>query len=94
MSLISDTRGDKFQKKTLWIVLLNAVSTAMMLTGVNVALPAIADDLSVGASTLSWIPMSYLISSAIFVLIFGQLADIFGRKKLLSILGYMLGIGC
>lgn len=82
MSLISDTRGDKFQKKTLWIVLLNAVSTAMMLTGVNVALPAIADDLSVGASTLSWIPMSYLISSAIFVLIFGQLADIFGRKKL------------
>lgn len=62
--------------------MLNSVSTAMMLTGVNVALPEMAEKLSIDAVTLSWIPMSYLMASAAFVLGFGRLADMFGRKKI------------
>ena len=60
------------------MILLNAVATAMMLTGVNVALPDIANDLNVGAKTLSWIPMGYLVASAASVLTFGRLADMYG----------------
>ena len=78
--------GRKFRRPTMAMILLNAVATAMMLTGVNVALPDIAADLAVDARTLSWIPMSYLVASAASVLTFGRLADMYGRKRF-----YLLG---
>ena len=53
-----------------------------MLSAVNVALPHIARDLHMTAVQISWIPMAYLMASAMFVLIFGRLADIYGRKKI------------
>lgn len=70
---------------TLIMVLLNAFSTPLMLSAVNVALPAIAIDLSMNAVVLSWIPMAYLMASAMFVLIFGRLADMIGRKRIFLI---------
>lgn len=63
------------------MVLLNAFSTPLMLSGVNVALPAIANDLSLSALVLSWVPFAYLMASAMFVLLFGRLADNVGRRR-------------
>ncbi|MEQ8496791.1 MAG: MFS transporter, partial [Gammaproteobacteria bacterium] len=74
------------RRATIVMVMLNSVSTAMMLTGVNVALPDVARDLRVDAVALSWIPMSYLLASAAFTLAFGRLADMYGRKRL-----YLIG---
>ncbi len=73
------------QRITLTMVLLNAFTTPLMLSGVNVALPSIASDLSMSAVMLSWIPMAYLMASAMFVLIFGRLADMVGRKRVFLI---------
>ena len=56
----------------------------MMLSAVNVALPSMAEALQMDAVTLSWVPMSYLMASAAFVLTFGRLADLIGRKKVFS----------
>ncbi len=70
------------QRLTLMMVLLNAFTTPLMLSAVNVALPSIAIDLSMNAVSLSWIPMAYLMASAMFVLIFGRLADMIGRKRI------------
>jgi len=70
------------QQSVLMMVLLNAFTTPMMLSAVNVALPHIALDLHMTAVQISWIPMAYLMASAMFVLIFGRLADIYGRKKI------------
>ncbi len=70
------------QRLTLTMVLLNAFTTPLMLSAVNVALPSIATDLSMNAVLLSWIPMAYLMASAMFVLIFGRIADMVGRKRL------------
>ena len=70
------------QRYVLFMVLLNAISVPIMLSSVNVALPAIAEDLSLSALSLSWIPTAFLMASAMFVLIFGRLADMYGRKKI------------
>lgn len=74
------------RRATIVMVMLNSISTAMMLTAVNVALPDVARDLGVDAVALSWIPMSYLMAGAACALAFGRLADMFGRKRI-----YLLG---
>ena len=73
------------QRITLTMILLSAFTTPLMLSAVNVALPSIANDLSMNAVLLSWIPMAYLMASAMFVLIFGRIADMIGRKKIFLI---------
>ena len=70
------------QRITLAMVLVNAFATPLMLSAVNVALPAIARDLSMSAVTLGWVPLAYLMASAMFVLVFGRLADMFGRRRI------------
>jgi len=52
-------------------------------SAVNIALPSISRDLSIHAGTLSWIAMAFLLSSAVMLVPFGKLADIWGRKKML-----------
>ncbi|HBH10441.1 MAG TPA: MFS transporter, partial [Gammaproteobacteria bacterium] len=73
------------QRITLIMILLNAFATPVMLSAVNVAIPFIASDLSISAVLLCWIPMAYLMASAMFVLIFGRIADMVGRKKIFLI---------
>jgi EmrB/QacA subfamily drug resistance transporter len=69
------------QRATLSMVLLSSFSTPLMLSSVNVALPVIARDLQLTAVTLSWVPLAYLLASAMFVLACGRLADRFGRTR-------------
>ncbi|MBL4572554.1 MAG: MFS transporter [Gammaproteobacteria bacterium] len=70
------------QKSVLVMVLLNALSVPIMLSSVNVALPSIAADLQLSALSVSWIPTAFLMASAMFILVFGRLADMFGRKRI------------
>lgn len=53
-----------------------------MLSAVNVAIPTIAEGLQADAITTSWIPMAYLLSSGVFLLPFGRLGDMYGRKRM------------
>ena len=78
----------ELQRAVLVMVLLNAFSTSLMLSAANVALPTIAADLSLDAVVLSWVPMAYLMASAMFVLAFGKLADTWGRKRF-----FLIGTG-
>ena len=82
---MQEQQSESLQRITLTMILLNAFTTPLMLSGVNVALPSIASDLSMSAVLLSWIPMAYLMASAMFVLIFGRLADMVGRKRVFLI---------
>lgn len=77
-----NTEDNSLQRTALIMVLLNAFTTPLMLSAVNVALPAIAEDLKLHAVMLSWIPMAFLMASAMFVLVFGRLADMYGRKRI------------
>jgi EmrB/QacA subfamily drug resistance transporter len=56
--------------------------TPFMLSGTNVALPAIQSDFQLDAIILAWVPTAYLLSCAVFLLPLGKMADIYGRKKI------------
>lgn len=49
---------------------------------INIALPSISRDLSLGAVGMSWVAMAFLLASAVFLVPFGKLADIRGRKRI------------
>ncbi len=66
---------------------MSAFINPLMLSAVNVAIPTIARGLQADAITTSWIPMAYLLSSAVFLLPFGRFSDMHGRKKM-----FMLGM--
>ncbi len=52
------------------------------MTGVNVALPAMGIELSMNAVELGWVSQAFGLSSAIFLLPLGRLADVWGIKRL------------
>jgi EmrB/QacA subfamily drug resistance transporter len=73
-------------KKQLYILLcattLSSFLTPFMGSGVNVALPVMAQDLSMTALTLSWVASSFILSAAITLVPLGRLADMYGRKRI------------
>ena len=56
--------------------------TPFAATSINIALPSIGRDLAMDAILMSWVPTAYLLSAAMFLLPFGRIADIYGRKKI------------
>jgi EmrB/QacA subfamily drug resistance transporter len=56
--------------------------TPFMSSSVNVALPSIGREFSMDAIALSWVATSYLLTAAIFLIPFGRVADIYGRKRI------------
>jgi EmrB/QacA subfamily drug resistance transporter len=52
-------------------------------TIVNVALPAIREDLGFSVQELQWVPSGYLLTYGGFMLLGGRAADLLGRKRLL-----------
>lgn len=70
-------------KKQLYILLVTTLSsflTPFMGSAVNVALPAIAKELSMTALSLSWVAQSFILAAAITLIPLGRLADIYGRR--------------
>jgi EmrB/QacA subfamily drug resistance transporter len=70
------------QKTALIISSLASFMTPFMLSGLNVALPTLGKEFGLDAIALSWVATSYILSAAIFLIPFGKLADIYGRKRI------------
>ncbi len=51
------------------------------MASVNVAIPALADELQASAIKVAWLPTIYILSSVAFMLPLGKLADNYGRKR-------------
>ena len=51
---------------------------------VNVALPAIGNDLGGGISVQQWIVDAYLVTLGSFILLAGSLSDLFGRRRVFA----------
>jgi len=73
------------QRTTLLVTTLSSLLTPMMASAINVALPAIGREFAMNAVTLGWVASAYLLAAAVFLLPFGRLADIIGRKKVFTV---------
>jgi EmrB/QacA subfamily drug resistance transporter len=61
-------------------------------TVVNVALPAIREDLDVGLASQQWVVEAYLLTLASLLLIGGSLSDLFGRRRVFALGTALFGI--
>lgn len=52
-------------------------------TIVNVAIPAIVDDLGITSTQVQWVQEAYTLVFASLLLVFGSLADRFGRRRIM-----------
>ncbi len=64
------------------ILMITLFFNAFMGAAINIAIPKIALDFSMNAVESSWVAMSFLLSSAMFLLPFGKIGDMYGRKKI------------
>lgn len=68
----------------LLIATIASFLTPFMGSSINIALPAIASEFATDAVLLSWIPTAFLLTSAMFAVPFGRIADIHGMKKVFT----------
>ena len=79
------SKNNRFKKSVLLISTFAAFLTPFLTSAVNLALPSIGKDLHANAINLGWVISSFILTSAIFLLPFGRLGDIIGRKKIFTI---------
>jgi EmrB/QacA subfamily drug resistance transporter len=77
-----DRRSEK--RITLLAASLAAFLTPYMGSATNLALPSLGSEFSMNAVVLSWVQTSYLLAAAMFLVPFGRIADIYGRKKIFT----------
>ncbi|WP_318842966.1 MFS transporter [Myceligenerans pegani] len=77
------------QRRVLVVAILASFVSFLDGTVVNVALPAIADELggpgAAGLALQQWVVDAYLITLGSFILVAGSLSDVYGRRRVLAI---------
>ena len=80
------TNIDTLTKRTaLLVATLGSFLTPFMGSSITVALPSIGSELAMDAISLGWVATAYLLASAMFLVPFGRIADIHGRKKVFTL---------
>lgn len=75
--------GNSTSKKVaLLVTTTTSFLNAYTMASVNIAFPAIGEEFKLDAVILGWVPTSFLLASAMFLVPFGRVADIYGRKKI------------
>lgn len=82
-------RSHSSRKLILFLIIITSFINPFLGAAINIALPAISQEYSMGAVGMSWVSMAFLLSSAVFLVPLGKLADIKGRK-LVFLLGNVL----
>jgi EmrB/QacA subfamily drug resistance transporter len=74
---------DEREKKIILLVAsLSSFLVPFTGSSITVALPSMAAQFHADAVTLGWITSAYIISAAVFIVPFGRLADILGRRRI------------
>lgn len=65
----------------LFITALGSFLAPFMTSSVNIAIPLIGSEFQMDAVLLTWVATSFLLATAVFLVPFGKIADIHGRRK-------------
>jgi EmrB/QacA subfamily drug resistance transporter len=79
---VSDDRRKRF---TIIATILGSTIVFLDATVVNVALPAISDDLNAGLADQQWVVEAYALATVSLLLVGGALGDQFGRRRIFVI---------
>ena len=85
------------QRSALFVTTVAVFLSPFGISSLNVALPLIAREFRMDAILLSWVTTVYPLTSTIFLVPFGKVADMYGRKKIFTygIVIFTLGsLGC
>ena len=66
--------------------------TVMDQTGVNIALPRIADHFRADLPTVQWITLSYVLSTSAMLMPLGRVSDMIGRRRVV-VTGFLIFMG-
>ena len=72
------------KKVVLLVTTLAAFLSPFGMSSVTIALPSIQKEFMMDAILLSWVSTVYLLTSAMFLVPFGKIADIYGRKRIFT----------
>ena len=75
-----ETRTER--RSALTIAMMSSFLTPFLASSIVVALPTIGEEFSISTIAASWIANAYLLAAAAFLVPFGRIADIRGRKWL------------
>ncbi|MEU8323365.1 MFS transporter [Nonomuraea sp. NPDC048881] len=73
--------------RTLSVVSLASVLTGLGGSAINVALPEIARHTGADATAAGWILLGFQLTTTVLMVVFGRLADMFGRRRM-----YLIGL--
>ncbi len=76
--------GDAAKAAVLLVATLASFLTPFMASSINIALPSIGRHFGMDAVSLSWVATAYLLAAAVFLVPFGKIADIYGRKRIFT----------
>ncbi len=79
--MTADSSTDRDRWIALYVLCAGFLMIVLDMTVVNVALPAIQDDLGFSQSGLAWVVNGYLIAFGGLLLLSGRLGDLLGRKN-------------
>jgi EmrB/QacA subfamily drug resistance transporter len=81
-SLVPDLTSESRRWATLAVVCLAQLMIVLDVTIVNVALPAIQQDLHFSQANLTWVVNAFLVTFGSLLLLTGRLGDLIGRKRI------------
>jgi EmrB/QacA subfamily drug resistance transporter len=84
--------SDRQKRLTLLACIVGSAIVFIDSTVVNVALPAIRNDLDAGLAAQQWIVEAYLVTLGSLILIGGSLSDLFGRRRVFALGTALFGV--
>src|SRR4030042_903363 len=85
-SPVTGSAADKSLRRTaLAVSMVSSFLTPFMASGTNVAMPLIGKEFGLSAVALGWVLTAYTLAAAMFLVPFGRLADLVGRKRIFAL---------
>jgi len=85
MSVLAPSHDRSLRRTALAVSMVSSFLTPFMASGMNVGMPLIGKEFGASAVTLGWILTAYTLAAAMFLMPFGRLADLVGRKRIFAL---------